>query len=123
MRRQCVNPTIGAQDAWCDFFPVRRVCNLFIENMMDRYCFGRDRPARIDQQRAALIRQCPAPVIIENHVLPADLADVVAPFPALSRSTTGTWVVDLRHTRAQVDFSKRNPWERLFLLGELRKNW
>ncbi|MNE80656.1 hypothetical protein D3C80_1772460 [compost metagenome] len=67
-----------AQDQRCDFLPKRRIGDLRIQNMVDGHCFGRYGAARIDETSAALFRQRPVTITVQSHILPADLADLVA---------------------------------------------
>ncbi|KQV36336.1 hypothetical protein ASC96_28075 [Rhizobium sp. Root1204] len=47
--------------------------------MMDSHGFRRNRSTWIDHQRTALSIEFPSPVPTLDHILPADLADILRP--------------------------------------------
>lgn len=74
---QCDDTAVGAQDAQRHLFPVGRINDLVIENMVNRHRLGGDWPSAVDEARAPLLGYHPPITVIENHILPANLADVV----------------------------------------------
>lgn len=77
MRCQRQNATFRAQDSWCSRFPERGAGNVGIEDMVDGHCLCGNQPPRVDEERAALIVETPAAIIVADDILPSDLSDVI----------------------------------------------
>ncbi|MCY1236151.1 hypothetical protein D9M72_487950 [compost metagenome] len=87
MCSKSVDPAGRTQHSWRDIFPAGRTGDLFVENVMDGHRVGRNRPPRIDHQCATLIVDGPSSTVFKDHILPADLADVI-------RSVAGRFQID-----------------------------